>query len=137
MQISSRSSGETRAERGQGLVEFALVISFLFLLIFAIIDFSRLVFTYATMSNGVREGVRYGVVHPGQDAAIIDHAEAMMIIIGGTANTTVEYPVTDADGDPYCAHKCQVVVRSVSMFDVWTPIIPQFQIVTQATMHIE
>jgi hypothetical protein len=137
MQMTSRGGGETKVERGQGLLEFALVISFLLLLLFGIIDFSRLFFTYATMSNGVREGARYGVVHPGQDTAIIDHAEAMMIIIGGTANVAVDYPVTDADGDPYCPHFCQVVVRAESTFDVWTPVIPTFPIVAQATMHIE
>ena len=49
---------EPDRERGQGLLEFAFVVAFLFLLIFAIIDFSRVFFGYATMSNGVREGAR-------------------------------------------------------------------------------
>lgn len=145
MMKRSTAAREVRPDRekGQATLEFALVIGFLLLTMFGIIDFSRVFFAYATMSNGVREGARYGIVHPGQDAAILDHARAMMIVIGAEPTVTVEWP--DVAPDPnnpnqtynYCPHKCRVVVRAVSNFDVWTPVIPTFQIVTQATMHIE
>jgi hypothetical protein len=134
---------ETSREKGQALLEFSLVIGFLLLTMFAIIDFSRVFFSYATMANGVREGARYGIVHPGQDTAILDQARAMMIVIGAEPTVTVTYP--DVVPDPnnpnqtysYCPHLCRVVVRAECDFDVWTPVIPSFQIVTQATMHIE
>ena len=58
-------------QKGQTTVEFALVVGLLLILLFGIIDFSRLLFAYATMSNGVREGARYGIIHPGQDDQII------------------------------------------------------------------
>ncbi len=140
---TAASEGETNREKGQALLEFSLVIGFLLLTMFAIIDFSRVFFSYATMSNGVREGARYGIVHPGQDTAILDHARDMMIVIGAEPTVTVTYP--DVAPDPnnpnqtynYCPHLCRVVVRAECDFDVWTPIIPSFQIVTQATMHIE
>jgi Flp pilus assembly protein TadG len=119
-------------QRGQALLEFALVISFLFLLIFAIIDFSRVFFGYATMSNGVREGARYAIVHPHDDAGIIDAARAMMYVIGSPVDVTVTFP----DGD--CrSHQCPVTVTATSTFDVWTPIVPTLQLVANATMHIE
>jgi hypothetical protein len=130
-------------EKGQSLIEFAMVIGFLLLVMFGIIDFSRLYFAYATMSNGVREGARYGIIHPGDDAGIIAAAESMMVVIGGDVAVSVAYP--DEAPDPnnagkiynYCPHLCRVVVQAQSNFDVWTPVLPSFQIVTTSTMHIE
>lgn len=147
MQITESRESNRQRDQGQTLLEFALVIGFLLLLLFGIIDFSRLFFAYATMSNGVREGARYAIVNPGDDvasvAAAIQAAEAMMLVIGGEATVTVTYP--DEVPDPnnpnqttkFCSHLCRVVVEARSDFDVWTPIIPSFEIVTQATMHIE
>lgn len=122
---------------GQATVEFALVVTLLLLVLFGIIDFSRLFFAYATMSNGVREGARYGIIHPEDTDGIIQQAEAMMVLIGGQAEVDVQFPDTNGSGNPHCSHYCRVVVRATSEFDVWTPIIPSITIVTQATMHIE
>jgi hypothetical protein len=107
--------------------------------LFGTIDFSRLLFAYATMSNGVREGARYAIVHPGEEheADIIAAAEAMMVVIGGDAEVTVDFPDTDKPDGPYCSHVCRVVVRATSDFAVWTPVIPNLEIETQATMHLE
>ena len=143
MRSSEIREDRTKHESGQSLLEFALVIGFLLLLVFGIIDFSRVFFGYATMSNGVREGARYGIIHPGQDTDIISAAKSMMVIIGGDATVTVSYPDTVPDPNVpngtyhFCPHKCRVVVRAESDFDVWTPVIPSFKMVAQATMHIE
>ncbi|HSJ54991.1 MAG TPA: TadE family protein [Anaerolineae bacterium] len=123
--------------RGQAIVEFALVASFLFLILFGIVDFSRLFFAYATMANGVREGARFASAQPDDDAAILDHAHAMMVLIGDEATVTVSFPDTDAQGNSHCSHYCRVVVTARSDFDVWTPVIPHVEIVTQSTMHVE
>lgn len=147
MQRNTSQEARGQRQKGQTLVEFSLVIGFLLLLLFGIIDFSRLFFAYATMSNGVREGARMAIVNPGDDAgsiaAITAAAKSMMIIIGGDATVTVTYPdeVTDPNNPNqttnFCSHLCRVVVEARSDFDVWTPIIPSFEIVTMATMHIE
>ncbi len=123
--------------RGQTIVEFALVVSFLFLILFGIVDFSRLFFAYATMANGVREGARYGVVHPDDDAGIVGHAQAMMVLIGDEASVTVDFPDSDEYGNSRCSHYCRVVVMATCDFDVWTPIIPAVEIRAQSTMHVE
>lgn len=128
-----------RNEQGQATLEFALVISFLLLLLFGIIDFSRIFFAYATMSNGVREGARYAIIHPDDIAGIEEHARAMMVILGSDATISVNFPGED-DGDrPGCtdSHICRVVVTATSDFSVWTPIIPNLQIEARATMHID
>ena len=122
---------------GQALVEFALVIMLLFLLLFGIIDFSRLFFAYATMSNGVREGARYGIVHPGDDMGIEQQARAMMVVIGGDATIQINYLDAGLGSDPYCIHTCRIEVVATSDFPVWTPFIPNVQIEARSTMHFE
>ena len=54
--------GKKDQRRGQALVEFALVIPLLFLLIFALVDFGRVIYTQNAISQGAREGARWGSV---------------------------------------------------------------------------
>ena len=147
--VKSVRTGGPSDEQGQGLLEFALVALFLLLVMFAIIDFARVFFGYATMANGVREGARYAVVHPDDTAAIEDAAEAMMLVIGASVNVEVTFPDTDRHGNPYydqagdlCGDtnrgsRCPVVVTATSDFPVWTPVVPSFSMAASATMHIE
>ncbi len=126
-------------EQGQALVEFAFVAIFLTLVLFGIMDFSRLFFAYATMSQGAREGARYGITHPGPpddpgdplNQAIIDVAEARMVVIGGEASVEVLYP------DNCINPMCQLQVRVTANLDMWTPLIPEIPMVAQTTMHVE
>ncbi len=50
-----------RRQKGQGLVEFALIIPLLLLLIGAIIEFSYAMYTYIALQEMARMGVRYAV----------------------------------------------------------------------------
>lgn len=54
-----------RGSRGQGMVEFAIVFPLLLLLLFGIIEFSRIVFAYSAAVSASREAARYG-------AAVLD-----------------------------------------------------------------
>jgi len=47
-------------ERGQSLVEFAMVAPLLFVVVFAIVDFGRLFQNQVTLTNAAREGARLG-----------------------------------------------------------------------------
>lgn len=69
--------GRLRGDKGQEVVEFALVLPLLFLLLFGIIDFGIIIFSYDTISNATREGARYGIVHPTDDAGIEAAARRM------------------------------------------------------------
>ena len=51
--------GRKRSQRGNQLVEVALIFLPLCALLFGIFDFSVAIFMRATMQNAVREGVRY------------------------------------------------------------------------------
>ena len=48
--------------RGQALVEFALIVPIFLLLLFALIDFGRVVFAQQTITQDTREGSRAGIV---------------------------------------------------------------------------
>lgn len=49
-----------RHDRGQGLVEFALVIPMFLLLVMGIVEFGRLMAVYTGITSASREGARYG-----------------------------------------------------------------------------
>ena len=49
-----------RARRGAVIVEFALVVPFLFLIVFGIIDFSRAYAQLNNINSSLREGARFG-----------------------------------------------------------------------------
>ncbi|MEN6522893.1 MAG: TadE family protein [Anaerolineaceae bacterium] len=53
-----------KGKTGQSLVEFMLIIPVVVFAITAFIDLGRAVFCYSALSNAVREGTRYAVVHP-------------------------------------------------------------------------
>ena len=139
-------------ECGQGLLEFALVAVILVVVLFGIIDFARLFFAYATMAQGAREGARYGITHAPYNSAdpndvhtqeIIEAAEAMMVVIGGDATVIVSYPGGDDPSNPKyppgCtrSHHCRVQVQITGTLEVWTPLIPEVNLVAQSTMHFE
>jgi Flp pilus assembly protein TadG len=49
-----------RGERGQSLIEFALVVPIFFLLIMGIVDLGHALHDYVVLENAAREGARYG-----------------------------------------------------------------------------
>src|SRR5215207_8922033 len=51
------------SHKGQGLVEFALVLPFLLFFVMGIIDFGRVLVTYAMASNSVRDALREAAVN--------------------------------------------------------------------------
>ena len=53
-----------KRQKGQGLVEFALILPILLLVIVGTMEFGRIFLLFATVSNGAREGARYGMVNP-------------------------------------------------------------------------
>jgi Flp pilus assembly protein TadG len=62
MNVASRAG--KRSSKGQGLVEFALILPLLLLLLLGIIEFGIAVFRYNSIANIGREVARYGSVHP-------------------------------------------------------------------------
>ncbi len=59
-----------RSQRGQTLVEFALILPILILILFGILEFGRIFYSYISITNAVREGARIGVVGAEDDEII-------------------------------------------------------------------
>ena len=53
-----------RKERGQSLVEMALVFPILLLILASVVDAGRAIDAYITITNAVREGARYAAKYP-------------------------------------------------------------------------
>jgi Flp pilus assembly protein TadG len=60
----------TDGEKGQNLVEFAMVVPIFLILVFAIVDFGMGFHAWITVTNAAREGARVGAV--GADQATIE-----------------------------------------------------------------
>jgi Flp pilus assembly protein TadG len=55
---------EAKAQRGDGLVEFALVVPVIVIAFMAIFDMGRAFFVFNVIANMAREGARYGTIAP-------------------------------------------------------------------------
>jgi len=55
--------GRKRREGGQAMVEFALVVTFIFLLFVSILQLILLMYAYNTLADAAKEGLRYAIVH--------------------------------------------------------------------------
>jgi len=73
---SSRRAGR-RGDRGQSLVEFAVVLPVFLLILAGILDFGLGLFSQMTIINASREGARLGVVEPGNVSGIDARVKAM------------------------------------------------------------
>jgi hypothetical protein len=70
---------QQRRYAGQSLVEFALVFPILFLLVTGFFDLGRAVFYYSSLSNSVREGTRYAIVHEETINEVADNDDYLLL----------------------------------------------------------
>jgi Flp pilus assembly protein TadG len=118
-----------RPARGQGLVEFALVLPLILLLIMGFVDFGRAIYAYNAVSNAAREGSRAAIVN--QFAADVEQrASSQATALGipascagaGQPGVCVSYAPPDAT--VVCpAIACVATVTVTYRFAPLTPII--------------
>ncbi len=58
-----RKTGFNKEETGSTMAEFAIVAGVFFMMIFAIVEFSRLLYTHNALTDAARRGARYAVLH--------------------------------------------------------------------------
>jgi Flp pilus assembly protein TadG len=129
----------SRADRGQSLAEFALVFPIFLIIVFAIIDVGRFVYTANTVSNSAREAARVGSVgaRPPECAGMSREACVRRVArdrswgVGGTPQTTVQCDRVGLGGGTTsvsvsaCRTGDLLRVRIAVPFTVVTPIIGQ------------
>jgi Flp pilus assembly protein TadG len=74
--------GTMKAERGQSVLEFALVLPFFLIILFALFEFGRGMVEYTSLSNAAREGARSGIVPTKPLADITNAARAATVTVG-------------------------------------------------------
>ena len=84
----SLSSTYNRKQKGQSLVEFAMVVPFLLLVVVGTIELGRAYYYYNTLSKAVREGARYASGHPYDSTTELPNAKKMVVYgnSGGSGN---------------------------------------------------
>ena len=86
-----------RNQRGVAMIEFAIVATVLFILLFAIIEFSIILFDKAVITNASREGARRGIVYNPAGTSmdeikqvvmnyVQDNNKIFLISLGGPSN---------------------------------------------------
>ena len=131
--------GSHEGERGQALVEFALTIPLVFLLIFSVIDFARLLYAFDLVTGAARVVSRYAMVHgpactavPGCAATATQIQTYVRTTMSGVDSSTVTVATTwppaggCAGGTP--VQGCPVLVQVTYPF--------QFAIVSSLTIPI-
>jgi Flp pilus assembly protein TadG len=90
------SVGRLKAERGQDLVEFALIFPILFLVLMGIFDLGRATYYTSALYNAAREGARYGIIFPDDVPGIESAVEFMAVgITSEELVIAVAYPSDD------------------------------------------
>jgi Flp pilus assembly protein TadG len=107
-------------QRGAAAVEFALIASLLFILLFGIIEMGRVLFYWNTATEATRLGARLAVVC-GKDAAIIKTRMGNMLSILTPGTIDIAYTPSGCD-----VSSCRSVTVSITGLDVATfiPFVP-------------
>ncbi len=109
-------------QKGQSLLEFALLLPILLVILAGILDLGRLYYAYVAVTDAAAEGAAYAAIHPeasDEDIAIWANATSKGLVDLETDGTvTVIRPIIQA-GYP-------VTVTVSYDFAISTPIINQF-----------
>jgi Flp pilus assembly protein TadG len=116
-------------QRGQSLVELALVIPLLILLFMAVFDFGRAIFAYNSVAEAARNGSRVAIVNqaPADICAVVSQRAPGLGLPAACAGTQTAVG-TWVDGTDCSANEfnCEQLVRVNYEFRAITPIIGTF-----------
>jgi Flp pilus assembly protein TadG len=132
MQTLATHRANRYQDRGDGLVEFALILPVLMLVLMGIVDLGRGVYAYNVVANSAREGARYGVASPSDTIGMINAAKVSAVGLDPNRITvTINKPTSDT-----------LRVGVSYDFRLVTPLIAQalsgrsaLQLSSQATMY--
>ena len=122
-------------KKGQSTTEFALVLPILLMLLFGIIQFSLVLYTYGFVAYAARTGARYASIHSSQNAHPATSASVTSYVNGfadGVDTTKLTVTSTWApDAKPGSA----VTVKVSYPFTPFTPYISAATITLSSTMQ--
>ena len=141
--IVGRARRGTHRSRGQGLVEFALVLPIMLFLFMILFDFGRAVYAYSAVADAARQGVRSAIVN--QTTATIQGTAAGAATALGIAPANVEvafHPAGTTVGtcsplDLGCVAEVRVPYRWTAITPIIADVIGQIDMSSTARMPIE
>ena len=130
------SNGRRTGQKGQALVELALVLPILLLILMAIIDFGRVFHGFLAVTNGAREGARQASLG-GTDAQV---TETAVLAASPLAQDSLLVSISPTHAVRFSGSN--VVVEVTHSMNIITPIMQAFlpspfQIVGRAVMRTE
>ena len=125
--MRSRRRFGAKSRKGAVIVEFALVVPFLFIIVFGVIDFSRAYTQLNAINSALREGARYGSTLRESDfsgggyvAAVKTKVQNYATVFGYNSLDMTKVAVT-TDGPPI-----QFVTVTVTAHPVPLPVLGKF-----------
>ena len=128
-----------RDNRGQTLVELALILPILVILLMGTIEFGRIFFTYLTVTHASREAARATIVHTTKDNTYIqekvENAAGWLDPTTLTVDVTPTSPASRTTGVP-------LTVKVSCPVELFTPVLSDvlanpFIVRAETTMRIE
>ena len=90
-----------RKERGQSLVEFAIVLPILLIILAGVLDLGRLYYAYVAVTDAAAEGAAYAAIWPDEYDEMFERAQdatgGMVVLEPGSVEVDYE---TSGSGDP-------------------------------------
>ena len=111
-----------KGERGQALVEFAIVVTIFIALLSGIVDFGAVLNGWITLSSAAREGARQASI--GRSVADVTAAARGFSLVAGVNPANVNVSVTYPDGrnPPQTGDRVTVTVQA-AQFPITTPVV--------------
>jgi Flp pilus assembly protein TadG len=126
--LEMKQRKEQGKERGQSLVEFALVLPILLILLAGVLDVARMYYVYVVLTDAAAEGVSYAAANPPADPSDPEDANATEIEARTlSACTGVDDGVQAIDIDcPTCPNVTTgdaITVTATYRYSVMTPFL--------------
>jgi len=84
----------TQSEKGQSLLELAVVLVFILILLAGVVDLGRMMYEYLTMRDAAQEGAGYGAIYPNDCNHLITRVMQNL----PDDNYAVQIQITDVHG---------------------------------------
>ncbi len=119
-----------KPEKGQSLIELALVLLFLIIVAAGIIDLGRVLFYYVTLRDAAQEGSVYGSIYPYECKAIIDRTKGPLTN-GGIDGVDIVVKIagvncTSANSNQACLGNDIEVIVTKDDFPLTMPLLGAF-----------
>ena len=116
-----RLNARNRGDRGQALVELALIVPILIIIMLGVVDYGRVYFAYISVTNGARIGADYAASGPSEAA---DTAAIKAAALGDTTNL-LNQSATNPDVTVVTANDSQgALYADVTMTYTFTTLFP-------------